>query len=425
MPSSGIIKPQIIINVAMAFSYSQAVAFLEGLETPEEWRLERMRLLARKAEINFSRLRFVHVTGSNGKGSVCAMLYSILRQAGFSTGCYTSPHLVDWRERFLLDGKLISQKEFARLLERIMPAVAATKASQFEALTAMALLWFSERKPDWVVWEVGLGGRLDATNVVNAKFAAITSISLEHTERLGKTVEKIAWEKSKVIKPGAFVVTCNSGPALKVIEKECREKNARLVKTRTPLRVACSASGTKFVYRGKTWKASLLGLHQAENAAIAIELAKAMGLRSSAIASGVANAKWPGRMQMLSKKPLVVLDGAHNPAGIEALANSFQKIFGPHPVLVVGVMKDKDWLKMAAILQRKLKPSAVIATQPKGGRSLDAGVLALRFKKLGSKAFAEKHVEKAVEIAMQTAVEEKKGVLVCGSLYTVGEILAR
>ena len=406
----------------MAFSYSQAVSFLERLPVPQEWRLQRMRSLLRKAGIDFSRLRFVHVTGSNGKGSVCAMLYPILRAQGESVGVYTSPHLCDWRERFLLDGKLVSQAEFARLAERIKPAVVETRASQFEALTAMALLWFSERNPDWVVWEVGLGGRLDATNVADARFAAITSISLEHTDRLGGSVKKIAWEKSKVIKRGACVVTSNSGAALGAIKRECVKQKARLVKTKKPAGIVCTKTGTAFRYEKKYWHTSLLGFHQAENAVVAIALAKAMGLRGKAIAKGLAKAKWPGRMQVFSRKPLVVLDGAHNLAGVQALVKSFQKIFGAKPVLVVGIMKDKDWRAMARTLCM-LKPSLVIAARPAGERSLDAEILSAEFSRLGANAFAEKSVKGALKIAMEKALAKKKTVLVCGSLYTVGEVL--
>lgn len=381
-----------------------------------------MRLLLKKAGIDFSRLRFVHVTGSNGKGSVCAMLYSILRAQGESVGVYTSPHLCDWCERFLLDGALVSQKEFARLAEKIKPAVIETRASQFEALTAMALLWFSKRNPDWVVWEVGLGGRLDATNVVDARFAAIMQISLEHTDRLGESVKKIAWEKSKIIKRGACVVTSNSGVALGEIKRECENQKARLVMAKKPAGITCTKTGTAFRYAGKAFRTSLLGFHQAENAAVAIELAREMGVRDKAVAKGLANAKWPGRLQVFCRKPLVVLDGAHNPAGVNALAKSFPKIFGAKPVLVVGIMKDKDWPAMARTLCR-LKPSLVIAAQPAGERSLNAEILSREFCRLGENAFAEKSVKGALGIAMEKALAEKKAVLVCGSLYTVGEVL--
>jgi len=377
-----------------------------------------------RIETGYSCTQFIHVTGSNGKGSVCAMLYSILRQAGFSVGVYTSPHLADWRERFLLDGKLISEKEFTRLLQKIKPYGLKSKASQFEILTAMALEWFAGKKPDFVVCEVGLGGRLDATNVVNAKYAAITSISLEHTRELGKTIGKIAWEKSKIIKPNAIVVTPNGGAALKVIEKECKAQNASLIRALKPNHIVCTQKGTTFILGSKKYKTSLLGFHQAENAANAIAIAKHMGISDNHIKRGLLNAKWPGRLQVFARKPLVVLDGAHNPAGIKVLVKSFAELFGTRPILVVGVLADKEWKKMARTLVSRLKPSLVIATEPDFERKLNAETLAKEFATLKAKVAVERNVKSAVQLAMEKSLETKKPVLVTGSLYVVGEALA-
>ena len=404
--------------------YSQSIAFLERLPQPKSWRLERMRKLVKKAGINFEGLKFIHITGSNGKGSTAAMLYSILRQDGKSVALYSSPHLTDWRERFLLNGKIIPEKKFADLAGRVKKAALETKASQFEVLTAMALAWFEVEKPDWVVWEAGLGGRLDATNVVDARYAVLTPISLEHTEKLGKTISKIAWEKSKIIKRNSTAITPNDGIALREIEKECKRQNAKLVKVSKPPKVSCRNDGTEFEFQGRKWKTKLLGFHQAVNASTAITVAKEMGIGEKIIERGLLKAHWPGRMQVFSKKPLVVLDGAHNPAGVEALCHSFSRIFGLKPVLVVGIMKDKEWEKMAGIFSSALKPSLVIATQPKNERSLNARVLAKEFEKRGYKTFVEKNVRKAVETAMLKAVEGKKTVLVAGSLYLIGEVLA-
>ncbi len=410
--------------------YAAAVACIEKLPVPPEWRLGRMRKLLREAGISHSRLRFVHVTGSNGKGSVCAGIHSILRHSGFTVGLYTSPHLADWRERFVLDGKRISERDFARLLEKIERPARAVGASQFEVLTAMALAWFSERKPDWVVWEVGLGGRLDATNVVNAKHAVITSISLEHTDRLGNTLREITREKSKVIKRRAVVVTPNKGVALEVIAGECGAKKARLVRVPDPLRVSCTQKGTRFDYGGRRWKTSLLGFHQAVNASTAIAFARSAGIPDAAIAAGLKSVAWPGRMQVYSKKPLVVLDGGHNPAGISAMAESFVEIFGKSgkkPVVVMGVMKDKDWRKMVRLVARLLKPTLVVAVAPvsSGERSLAARKLADEFASLGVNATTSLGgIKKAVGYAKTVAREKRKAVLVTGSLYAVGEFLA-
>ena len=405
-------------------NYAQAIGFLERLPQPKSWRLERMRALVEKAGIDFSGLKFIHVTGSNGKGSVCATLYSILREAHFSVGFYTSPHLVDWRERFALDGRTMSEKDFVRLLGKIKPFALQTKASQFEVLTAIALAWFSEKQPDYAVLEVGLGGRLDATNVVDAKFSAITSISLEHARQLGKTIAKIAREKSKIIKPDAVVVTPICGEALKVIKKECRAQNARLLKVPKPEKVSCDAEKTCFNSGGVRWCTSLLGFHQAENAATAVTLAKEIGISNGIIRKGLLKTEWAGRLQTLRKNPLVVLDGAHNPAGVQTLTKSFAKIFGLNPILVVGIMADKEWKKMAAVFAKGLKPSLVIATQPQNERSLKAEILAKEFSALKIQTITEKNVKKALKLGMKKAQELKKPVLVAGSLYAVWEVLA-
>ncbi len=404
--------------------YAKATAFLESLPLPKDWTLERMRKLVEKAGIDYRGLKFVHVTGSNGKGSVCADVYSILRQAGFKAGAYTSPHLADWRERFLLNGKLISRKDFVRLAWRIKPHALKLGASQFEVLTAIALAWFSERKPDWVVWEAGLGGRLDATNVSDARYAIITSISLEHTEKLGNTVERIAQEKSKIIKRNATAITGSQGLALKEIQKECEAQKARLLRIGAPSRVSCNAKATKFSFRGREWSSSLLGFHQADNAALAIVFSQDLGISDKIIEKGLKNARWPGRMQVFSRRPLAVLDGAHNPAGVKSLCLSFKNIFGAKPIIVMGVMADKDWRKMTATIARELKPSLVIATAPAGERSLGEKVLAKRFASLGITSFAVKGVKNAFAIGLEKGLEEKKTVLAAGSLYVIGEILS-
>ncbi|MFH1056775.1 MAG: folylpolyglutamate synthase/dihydrofolate synthase family protein [Candidatus Micrarchaeota archaeon] len=408
----------------MPFSYSQAVDFIEMLPQPENWPLERMKKLVEKAGIDFEKLGFIHVTGSNGKGSVSAMLYSILRQDGKSVGLYSSPHLTDWRERFLLDGKTVSQREFARLAFRVKKAALQTKASQFEVLTAIALLWFAERKPDWLVWEVGLGGRLDATNVVNAKYAVITPISLEHTQRLGKTLEKIAWEKSKIIKQNSTAVTPNSGRVLKVIAKEAKARKAKLVRVSKPGKIVCSKEKTSFAFKGKKWGTKLLGFHQAENAATAIAVAREIGVSDEKISKGLLKAHWPGRMEVFSEKPLVVLDGAHNPAGVKASCESFVKIFGRKPVLVVGILADKEWKKMARSFASILNPSLIIATQVENERRLEAGILEKEFKKLGVETIAVPSVKGAVRLGMEKGLALKKTVFVSGSLYAVGEVLS-
>jgi len=416
-------------------NYAQALAFLNALPQPKHWKLERMKRLLSEARIT-PKFKAIHVTGTNGKGSVSAMLYAILRASGKKTAFYSSPHLVDWRERIEVDGKKISESEAVRILKKLLPVIEGMRKrgncpSFFEVTTAIAFEFFNLKRVEWAVVEVGLGGRLDATNVLQAKHAIITRVAVEHAEHLGETIEKIAREKAAILKPLAVVVTGCENEALGVVRKQSAKTKSKLLVLNENFsfdNVRASKEKTVFDFYGsvalQSLETRLLGSFQAHNAALAVAMALELGLPESAIRIGLLNAKWPVRLQIISRNPLVVLDGAHNPDGVQALVASFSEIFGVQPVLVVGVMKDKDWKKMAREFSL-LAPQAVVCTQAQNPRALQPKILAKEFSKYAEKKklFVAKSVATAVGLAKKKA-KGKAIILVSGSLFVCGEALA-
>jgi dihydrofolate synthase/folylpolyglutamate synthase len=382
----------------------------------------------------------VHVAGTNGKGSVSAMLEAILRAHGFRTALYTSPHLVKVEERIRVDGRPISPDRFRRLLERIKRAADGLMASGrlayhptfFEVLTALSFLYFEERKADIAVLEVGMGGRFDATNVVRPLVSVITTISKDHERHLGSTLRKIAFEKAGIIKPGVPVVCgVRRGVALDEIRRRARERGTPLVRVFGPgtsFAAERRAGGYRFRYsdgRGTyVLRPALAGRYQGENAAVAAATAEVLGrtwkpLLRSGIIRGIAEARWEGRLETVSRTPLVVLDGAHNPEGARSLAVHIRDVIGEPVILVFAAMKDKDLRGMA----KNLFPAAcaVILTRVPHERSAaPADILA------AAGPFAERcRLEPDVRKAVRLALAESRGhipVVIAGSLFLVGEV---
>ena len=374
----------------------------------------------------------VLIAGTNGKGSVAAMTASLLTAAGFRTGLYTSPDLIDFRERIRIDGRMIRREEIVACAEAVKRGVRET-VSYFEFLTAMAFLYFEKEKVDIVVLEVGLGGRLDATNVVTPLVSVITNISLEHREYLGNTLEKIASEKGGIIKEGGICLTAaRQKPVIDTLERICRERGASLYRIGKEIRTTIHRDGT-FSYRGigrsfERLTCPLIGRHQISNAALAlgaVEMIWDAGFRvnDAAVSKGLKKAQWEGRLEILQRSPMLLVDGAHNAAGAAALRRAFLNDF-PHRrlILVFGVLGDKDYRTMA----RRLLPLAdrVILTRPHSERALPPDSL---------RPLAEKF-NKAIEViddpgdALRRALSlAGKDDLVCaaGSLYLVGEIKRR
>jgi len=430
-------------------TYAEATEFLFGLRR-FGWRpglATIQRLLALVGDPQ-AELPCVHVGGTNGKGSTAAMLDAMCRAAGRRTGLYTSPHLLSFTERIRVDGSPIGEAEIVSLTERLKAIASAHFAPEttrppdgclphptfFELTTAMAFLHFRQQAADVAVVEVGLGGRLDATNVVWPRVAAITNLALEHQEFLGRTLAEIASEKAGIIKPGVPVVTGAHGEALAVIGETAARLGAPLTVVADSYRWVVrhsSFTGQTFDLHGPRGRYEglhipLAGRHQVENAALAVAVAEALGERGvsldeSEIRRGLAETEWPGRLQVIQDRPWTILDGAHNPAGAEALAaflaerrGEYQRLF-----LVFGVLKDKDWTTMLG----QLGPLAdeIILTLPPTARAADPGVLAPIARQFARVIVAPDPAE-ALGLA-RTMAREEDTILVTGSLYTVAAVL--
>jgi dihydrofolate synthase/folylpolyglutamate synthase len=430
-------------------TYAEATAFLYGLRR-FGWRpgLATIQRLLSLLEDPQAGIPAVHIGGTNGKGSTAAMLDAILRAAGFRTGLYTSPHLLSFAERIRVNGEFIGEAEIVALTDRLKALCSTHFAPEttsrvddllphptfFELTTAMAFLYFQRRAVEAAVIEVGLGGRLDATNVIQPRVTVITNIALEHQEFLGRTLAEIAGEKAGIIKTGTPMVTAAGGDALSVIRQAA-------VRLRAP--VICVPESYRWVVRdsgldGQTFdlegpreryealRVSLAGRHQIENAVLAVAAAEAaqdqgFSLNAAAIRRGLAEAVWPGRLQVVQDRPRIILDGAHNPAGTEALAaflTEHRAALG-RLVLVFGVLQDKDWETMLGCLA----PLAdeIVLTHPPSARGADPAVLVPAARR-HARATIAAEPETALARAREAARTEDT-ILVAGSLYTVAAVL--
>ncbi len=373
-------------------------------------------------------LAFLHVAGTNGKGSVCAMLAEALRCAGLKSGLYTSPHLSDFGERIQVGGRPLPPRRLARLVSLVRRATRGIPLTYFEFATVMALAEFAEAGAEVAVLEVGMGGRLDATNAVTPLACVVTNVSREHSQYLGRTIREIAAEKAGIAKPGVPLITAASGPALAVIEARCAGVGAPLLRLGRDFRLRRSAAGLD--YAGPRWRLrglslALPGRHQADNAALALAALEAAEPRlprplpEEALRRGLSEVRWPGRLECAGESPLLLLDGAHNPAAARALAAHLAGL-GGKKILVVGVLRDKD----AAGILRPLLPLAhrAVACAPREPeRALGAEELAGVAARLGA---AGVEVVPEVAAALRRALElagPRDTVCVCGSLYVVGE----
>ncbi len=415
-------------------NYEEAVTKLSSLSEPKDWDLGNMRRLVELMHLELGRLKAIHVTGSNGKGSVTQTVSTILVHQGYSVGTYTSPHLVEWNERIQLNLKAISREDFGTLLERILPAISQIQGegkvvSVFEAITLMAFVFFTEKKVDFAVVEVGLGGRLDATNVLLHPLASvITNVSLEHTERLGQTLEEIAREKADIIKNGCVAITAATQPALSEIQRKADSNKSQLkvITEKDVQEIDVDDEFTYFEYKNQDYATSLLGTYQAMNAVIAITVIETLRekgfiVTNEAMRDGLLQVKWPGRLQIISESPLVIFDGAHNPDGCRKLVDSVKKIWPQKPVfLVLGILADKDYARMVKTLM-ELRPQKIICTKAENPRALDAKTLASRFP-LTAHVDVIEGVQEALHYAKSLAQKDEL-ILLTGSLYTIGEAL--
>ena len=376
-------------------------------------------------------LKFVHVAGSNGKGSTCAMLDAILRRAGYRVGLYTSPYIQDFCERMQINGQNIPGEQLAAITRQVKAVADAMEdhPSQFELVTAIAMEYFRQEACDIVVLEVGMGGALDSTNVIDApEVAVITNIGLEHTEYLGNTLEEIAATKAGIIKPGCACVCYDGAPAVTaVIQAVCREKNVPLtcVESGRLVGVSESLDGQTFLWDGEPVRLSLLGGHQLHNAATVLHTVEALRQRGwiipkQAVLDGLAQVQWPARMEVLGRNPLFILDGGHNPQCAQALADSLQTILpGRRFVFLLGVLADKDYgqiIDAVSPLAREF-----ICLTPFSDRALPADELARYLRQVGCTAVACSDVAEGIRTALNAAGEDG-AVVAFGSLYLAGHV---
>lgn len=412
----------------------------DGYDYKSSFKLERMEKLARALGDPQLGVRSVHIAGSKGKGSVSAITQSILRAAGFRTGLYTSPHLETFRERIQLDDSMISESDVLRITEKIKRFIDRSpdgRPSFFEAYTALAYLYFSDKLADIAVYETGLGGRLDATNILRPLVTAITPISYEHTDKLGSTLGEIAMEKAGIIKKGSPCVTAEQDKeAYDVISSVCRHKGSKLISVGREItyeEISCNDKGSVFNVNGllgryEKLESVLLGPHQIANAALSLGIIESLGsfgikVPEDAIRIGIKAASWPGRLEAVSRKPLVVLDGAHNKASAKTLAAAVKKIFKYDKLkLVVGISKDKD---IKGVLEELVPMSdMVIVTRSKvAERAADPESIKSMIGP-SKKSVSTSCVDEALDAALASSGPDDM-VLVTGSLFVVGEARGR
>ena len=393
--------------------------------------LERITALSNALGNPEKELSFIHVAGTNGKGSTSTMLSNIMRESGKNTGLFISPFVVDFTERIQLNGSFIEKKDLCRLTEKVRPVAEKVSkelldpVTEFEFITAVAFLYFKEMGADVVVLETGLGGRLDSTNIINSPLASvITKIDLDHTAVLGDTIEKIAKEKCGIIKENSIVVTpsTQNKEAIEVIKRFAAEKNCSFVLAdREAVKdVELSKFGTNLIYKDIKLFTSLAGMHQVENVTLAVETALNLGVDKTAIAKGVEKTFFPARLEIISKKPLVILDGAHNKNGADALCDfiDFLKI---KPIVLLGMMRDKDCIEVLSKIAKRAS-KVLTVTVPSNARAESAENLAHIAKKYCSDVISFENIDEALDYA-KTGVENFSfPLLCCGSLYLASDI---
>lgn len=377
------------------------------------------------------KLKFVHVAGTNGKGSACSFIANVLSKSGYKTGLYTSPYINVFNERIRIDGVNISDENLERFTDIVRPCADAMTdpATEFEIITALAMKYFADMECDIVVLEVGMGGELDSTNVIDTpECAVIMSIGLDHTSQLGQTIPEIAKAKAGIIKGGDIVSYESQGDAFDVISSACREKNARLA---TPdfakiENLVSTIDGSTFDYgEYKNLKINLAGAYQPKNAVTAIEALKVLkskgyNITDETVRDGFAVTKWVGRFEILGKDPIFILDGAHNPHGMKAMADSLMALFGDKKlVFVTGAMADKDIDGMYSIIVPMADMFYTVT--PDNVRSMDKDILAEHIGRLGGRAMSCEGFDDAIVLAVKRAGRD--GVVVAlGSLYFSADI---
>ena len=414
-------------------TYAQTLTWLDTVGTlGSRLGLERIRILLNRLGDPQKKLTFVHVAGTNGKGTVCACLAEVLHQAGYRTGCFTSPHLLRINERFQCGGQEISDEDFAAAADQVRAVCQKMEdqPTQFEVLTAMAFVYFAAAGCDLVLLEVGLGGRLDSTNVIDVPaVAVITKLGLDHMKELGDTLPAITMEKAGIIKPGGRVVVDGSNDSvLPLLQQVCIQRHCALTVSQ-PEQVSVtqiSLQGITFDYGPWTGLTlPLAGTYQPENAAVVLETLQVlveMGYRipRETIRTGLAQVNWPGRFQVLSHSPAVILDGAHNQDGLAATVESLRTYFPDRPIrFILGILADKNVSEMLRLVAPLAQDIAIIT--PPSDRAMDGDTLAAQLRQIcQAPVTVFPTIREAAAAVLGTAVPED---VICatGSLYAVGE----
>lgn len=422
----------------MFMSYEQSIEWLDRFQRfGVRLGLERIKILCEKLENPQNKYNVIHVGGTNGKGSVCKFISSVLKKSGYRTGLYLSPHLQRFSERIVVDDEEIKEEEISNLVSKLKPIVDEMEKNNnnptyFEIVTAMAFQYFYEKNVDFAIIEVGLGGRFDATNVVHPILSIITNVSLEHQNILGKKIENIAFEKAGIIKSGVPVITGAKGKALKVIKDVAKQRGSEIivVKENSYKRVCSDLNGQEFLVKGllKDYniRINLLGGFQGKNVAISVNAIDSLQLNGvyiseESIKEGFGDVKFPGRVEIIQKDPLIILDGAHNVAGIKVLTETLKEDFTYNKlILIIGILSDKrisDMLKIITPLA-----DFIIVTRSKSERACDPIILKRIIENTCSRrdVIVKENIDDAINFAKSIAC---KNDLICitGSLFTVGE----
>lgn len=383
------------------------------------------------------KLNVIHVAGTNGKGSTCSFMTSILKESGYKVGLYTSPFLETFTERIKINGENIPEEDVARIVTLIKEKIEQGDIypTEFEIVTAMAFYYYCEQGVDFVALEVGLGGRYDATNIIKASdVSVITSISLDHVGILGDTVAKIAYEKGGIIKEnGTAIVYDQSDEAKDVIKDICKEKNARYIEVKfDDINIKqsdiysqvydCSIMGKEY----EDLEIKLIGDHQVNNSILALSAidflkeTKGLNITEEDIREGLINTKWPGRIEKIMEKPIFIIDGAHNEDGARSLAKAIDKNFnGKKATLLIGMLEDKDIDGVLEILMPYF--NKVITTTPDNPRAIDSEKLKDKISKYVDNIVSKPSIEEAVEYTLKNSSEDDI-VISAGSLYMIGTV---
>lgn len=402
--------------------------------------LGRVEALMNKMGNPQERVKVIHVAGTNGKGSICSMVSSVLTEAGYKVGVYTSPHLEKYNERITINGVQITDEDFAKYLtytKDLCQELVKENIGQptvFEVVTGAAFKYFADNNVDFLVLEVGMGGRSDATNIVKKpECTIIASISMDHMEYLGDTLAKIAYEKGGIIKENCPAVLLTGEKEVEdTIKAICKEKNSKLYFSSTVGAeiINQDITGTEFNIKNDVLdmedvKIGLLGEYQLMNAAEVLMAFKAMndnglGLSEETIKAGLAKAKWSGRMEIVEKNPIVILDGAHNIDGISMLHKSIEKYFADKKItMLIGILGDKEYEKMLELIMPVAQKA--VFTEPHSSRKWDVESIGELVEKYNTEIHIEKDIEKAYDLAK--SITDKDDAVVCaGSLYLIGEL---